>query len=66
LDDNNFPVEQTLNKILKLMELLENIRLEFQQVNPSEFTIIIYERHIIFISTDGVRGRDTYIRENEL
>jgi hypothetical protein len=48
------------------MELLENIRLEFQQVNPSEFTIIIYERHIIFISTDGVRGRATYIRENEL
>jgi hypothetical protein len=38
------------------MELLENIRPEFQQVNPSEFTIIIYERHIIFISADRVRG----------
>jgi hypothetical protein len=66
LDDNNFPVEHVLNKILELMEVLENIRLEFQQVNSSEFTIIIYERHIIFISADGVRGRAPYIKENEL
>jgi hypothetical protein len=61
LDGNNFPVEQALNKILELMKLLENIRLEFQQVNPSEFTIIIYERHILFISADGVWGRAPYI-----
>jgi hypothetical protein len=61
LDGNNFPVEQVLNKILELMKLLENIKLEFQQVNSSEFTIIIYERHMIFISVDGVRGRAPYI-----
>jgi hypothetical protein len=61
LDGNNFSAEKALNKILELMELLENIRLEFQYVNPSEFTIIIYERHIIFISADGVWGRTPYI-----
>jgi hypothetical protein len=54
---NNFSIKESFNKILELMKSLKHIRFELEKINPSEFTIIINEADIIFISSNGTGCR---------
>jgi hypothetical protein len=54
---NNFSVKESFNKILEQMKSLKHIRFELEKINPSEFTIIINEADIIFISSNGTGCR---------
>jgi hypothetical protein len=47
------------------MDFFDNVGLVLKQVNPSEFTIIIYKAHIIFISPIRFRCRPPTARENK-
>jgi hypothetical protein len=60
---NNFSVKESFNKILEQMKSLKHIRFELEKINPSEFTIIINEVDIIFISSNETRCRTPNIRK---
>jgi hypothetical protein len=51
------------NKIFEFSEFLEHLGLMFEQIDPCEFTKVINEANIIFISSNGVTGRVPYIRK---
>ena len=65
LHRNNFLVKESFDKILELMKSLKHIRFELEKINPSEFTIIINEADIIFISSNGTGCRAPNIRKKE-
>jgi hypothetical protein len=52
LHGDNILIEPSFNKGVKFQEKFEDIRFMMQQVDPSEFTIIVNEGHIIFL-TEG-------------
>jgi hypothetical protein len=49
---DNILIEPSFNKGAKFQENFEDIWFMMQQVDPSEFTIIVNEGHIIFL-TEG-------------
>jgi hypothetical protein len=51
------------NKIFEFSEFLEHLGLMFEQIDPCEFTKVINEANIIFISSNGITGRVPYIRK---
>jgi hypothetical protein len=63
LNDKNLLIKQALNKTLEFFESLEYFIFVFEQVNPSEFTKIINETNIIFISPNRITTRPSYIQE---
>jgi hypothetical protein len=56
---NNFLVKETLNKMLKIMKFLKDIRFIFQQIDPCKLAKIINKTNIVFISSNRIRGIDT-------
>ena len=61
LDSKNFPIKQSFNKVLEFLKFLENFRLVLKQVDPSEFAKVINKTDIIFISSNGLTSRTSYI-----
>jgi hypothetical protein len=51
------------NKILEFLEFLEHLRLVFKQIDPCKFTKVINESNIVFISSNGITDRTSYIRK---
>jgi hypothetical protein len=47
----DFTIEESLNKVLKLMEFLKNLRLKLKEIYPCKLTEIIDKTHIILISS---------------
>jgi hypothetical protein len=47
------------------MKFFKDFRFMFQEINPSEFTVIIYETHIVSVSSNRFRRRPPNIRENK-
>jgi hypothetical protein len=66
LHSNNFPIKQAFNKVLKIMETLENFRLVSKEKNPSEFAKIINKRHIIIVPPNRSWSWTPYIREDKV
>ncbi len=56
LHSNYFITKEPLNKSLKLMELLKNIRFVFKGIYPSKFAEIINKTNIEFISSNRTRS----------
>jgi hypothetical protein len=52
LHDNDFSIKHVFNMGLELLKFMEDFRLVFEKVDPSELTKIIDETHIVFISTN--------------
>jgi hypothetical protein len=52
LDNNDFPVKQTLNKSSKFLELCKDFRFKLNQIDLSKFAKIINKTHIVFFSTN--------------
>jgi hypothetical protein len=52
LNNKDFSIKLPLNKVLKISKLLKHLRLELDEINPSEFTEIINKANIIFLSTN--------------
>jgi hypothetical protein len=50
LNNMNFAIKLSFNKILKIMKTLKNFRLMTQKVDPSELAIIINKTDIIIMS----------------
>lgn len=50
LHGNNLSIKKTFNKVLEIMETLKHLRFMAQEINPSEFAIIINEENIISVS----------------
>jgi hypothetical protein len=59
---NYLPREESLNNFLEIMKKLKHLRLEFQQINPIKFTIIINKGNIISIASSRSRCWTPYIR----
>jgi hypothetical protein len=59
-------VKQSFNKILKLLEFMENFRFVLKQIDPSEFAKVINETNIIFISSNRIASKTPNIRKDEL
>jgi hypothetical protein len=53
----HFAIKKPFNMSLKVLKILENFILVFEQINPCELTLIINERNIIIIVSKGGRGR---------
>jgi hypothetical protein len=47
------------------MKALENFIFMAQQIDPSEFTEIIYKANIISLPSNRIRSRTPYIRKNK-
>jgi hypothetical protein len=47
-----FSIKHVFNMGLELLKFMEDFRLVFEKVDPSELTKIIDETHIVFISTN--------------
>ena len=56
LHSDNFCVERTLNKLLKIKKDLKNIRSIFKKIDPCVFTKIINKTDIILIMTNRRGG----------
>jgi hypothetical protein len=54
---DNLLIKPSFNKRLNFQEKFEDIRFMTQQIEPCEFTIIINERHILFLTTKRVNRR---------
>jgi hypothetical protein len=52
-----------LNKSLELFEFLEDLKFVLEQVDLSEFAIIINETHIILISSNRLTCQSPYIEK---
>ena len=63
MDIKDFSVKLAFNKCLKIMKNLKNVIKFFKKVDPSEFTIVIYETNIVSMSTNGRRARTPYIKK---
>jgi hypothetical protein len=50
---------------LKIMELLKNLGLMFEKINPSELTKIINKRYVIVVFSNRSRGRAPNIRKDQ-
>jgi hypothetical protein len=59
-------VKQSFNKILKLLEFMENFRFVLKQIDPSEFAKVINKINIIFISSNRIASKTPNIRKDEL
>jgi hypothetical protein len=63
LNGNNLFIEPTLNKRLKLKENIEHNRFVSYEIKSCEFTIIIDERHIVFLIAKRIKRRPPNIRK---
>src|SRR4051812_14777118 len=59
------PIKELLNKSLEITKFLKHFIFSFQEIHPCEFTEIINETDIIFISSKILRGRAPNIRKNK-
>jgi hypothetical protein len=66
LDMNNFAIKKPFYMFLELKKNIINIRLVFDQIEPSETTISINKAHIKMVSTDRNLGRAPNIGINDL
>ena len=66
LEGKYFAVKLTFNECLKVTKNLEHVGTFFEEINPRIFAIIIYEAHIICVSTNRGWGRPPHIRKNKL
>jgi hypothetical protein len=55
-----------MRKNLKFFKEFKHLRSIMKEINPSKFTKIINETHIVFLMTKGVNCRTPNIRINEL
>jgi hypothetical protein len=54
-------VKKAFNMVLEVIETLKNIRLLFEEINPSKFSEIIDKTHIIFVLIDRIGRRAPHI-----
>jgi hypothetical protein len=66
LNMNNFVIKKPFHMFLELEENTINIKLVFNQIEPSETTISINKAHIKTMSTDRNLGRAPNIGINDL
>jgi hypothetical protein len=66
LHSNYFLIKFAFNKVHEIVKDIKDIRLLFDEMDPSEFAKIINEAHIIFVATYGYRCRTPNIGENLL
>jgi len=61
---NDLAIEFSFNESLKVLKNLKDIGSSLEKRDPREFDAIIYEAHIISMSTNRTRGRALNIRED--
>jgi hypothetical protein len=64
LNSKDLLVKLSLNKLLKIMKFLEDIRFIFKEIKLRKLAIIINERHIVFKFPNRRGSRTPYIRED--
>jgi hypothetical protein len=65
LHGDDLAMKETLNKCLKLLEFLEDLRLVLKEINPGKLAKIINKTDIIFKMSNRFRCRTLYIRINK-
>jgi hypothetical protein len=65
LHGDDLAIKETLNKSLKLLEFLEDLRLVLKEINPVKLAKIINKTDIIFKTVNRFRCRTSYIRINK-
>jgi hypothetical protein len=65
LHGDDLAIKETLNKSLKLLEFLEDLRLVLKEINPVKLAKIINKTDIIFKTANRFRCRISYIRINK-
>jgi hypothetical protein len=63
LKRNNLTAKHVFNKLLKLEKIFGDLEFVTQQVDPSEFAIIINKANIIFFMTKRINGGSPNIRK---
>jgi hypothetical protein len=53
---NNFPIKESLDKGLKLMEFLKHLGFELNKIDPRKFTKVINETHILIVSASRLKS----------
>jgi hypothetical protein len=63
LNQNDFPIQGSLNMLLESMKFSKNFRFMLQKKCPSKLGVIINETHVISIPSNRVWSRTPYVRE---
>jgi len=58
---DNFSIELSFNKVLKVLKDLENLRFMFKEIDPCVSTEIVNERYIVSMITNRNRSRTPHI-----
>ena len=64
LNSFNFGIKKTLNVSLESVKDLLNIRLMFEEINPTESGLVINKTDIIFVTTGRSNSRSPNIGVN--
>jgi hypothetical protein len=65
LNPFDFMVKEELNMFLKFEKYILNLRFGMKEIDPSEFSKIIDETHVVFKTTNRRYGRIPNISVNE-
>lgn len=65
LNSYNFAIKESLNQILKFMELIKNFRFILKKINPNKLAVIINETNIVLFATNRTRSIAPNIRKNK-